>query len=389
MSLTVCMIARDEAERLPHALESVRQIADEMIVVDTGSVDDTVAVARKAGANVIHHPWNDDFAAARNAAFPHVRTKWMLILDADERLAEHGRDQLNTMLTRDDVLGYGLRRHDYVGGFKPGETPGPYVASVVMRLLRADQGLHFTGRCHEQPEPNLNELSQKTGLKLYTCPLTLDHDCDYYGPGRLSKSRRNGRLLEMEVRQRPGRLYFMTQCAASLLDVPEWRERGHAMMRQVLEKLSKLRDVTLPPHSILLIALEYAAFSAPQEAPLALSTDEAIELAERWFPNAAPVVWMRARREHDRGNFEAAIPILRRLLSMGRSHAYDLQLPFDPSIVGDDARVNLGVCLVRQGELDEAEDLFRQIPDSSPRIAEAQENLRVIASLRQEFQSES
>jgi tetratricopeptide (TPR) repeat protein len=384
MRLSVCMIARDEAERLPLALQSVRDIADEIIVVDTGSVDDTVAVARHAGARVFHHPWNDDFAAARNAAVPHIRGKWMLILDCDEQLAPEGRDTLDAMLAREDALGYGLRRNDYVGGFKATAAPGPYVASIVIRLLRADMGLRFTGRCHEQPDPCLNDLSQKTGLKLYSCPLTLNHDCEYFGAGRAKKSVRNGRLLEMEVRERPGRLYFMTQCAVSLLEAPESIARGHVMMREVLEKIAELRDAPRPPYSILLLALEYAAFHH-HPGPIPFTPDEAIELADRWFPDAAPVVWMRARRAHDRGDFEAAIPPLRRLLNMGRTHAYDLQLPFDPAIINDDARLNLGVCLLRQGHLEEAESLFQQIPPTSPRRQEAQSNLAAVASLRGQF----
>lgn len=391
MRLSVCMIARDEAERLPLALASVRDIADEIIVVDTGSTDDTIPLARDHGARVFHHPWSDDFAAARNAAIPHVRGKWMLWIDADEQLAREGCEELDAMLARTDALAYALRRHDYVRGLKPGAPrTGRYVASVITRLLRADLGITFTGRCHEQPFPWLDQLSRDTGLKLFAGPLTLDHDCDYYFDGRLRKSQRNGRLLEMEVRDRPGRIYFMTQCAASLLEVPASLERGHAMMQEVLAMVATLRDAPQPPYSILMLALEYAAAfdgrsPLPPHAPLLFTADEAIDLADRWFPNAAPTVWMRARREHDHGKFDAAIPLLRRLLSMGRSHAYDLQMPFDPAIVGDDAKLNLGVCLLRQGELDEAEQFFRGIPATSPRYRQSQANLVTLASLRQQF----
>ena len=94
---------------------------------------------------------------------------------------------------------------------------------------------------------------------------------------------------------------------------------------------------------------------------------------------------MRAGRHYQRNEFAAAIPLLRRLLNMGRTHGYDLLASSDPAIVNDDARLNLGVCLLRTGELDEAESHFRLIPANSPRASAAQANLAAIESLRRQF----
>ena len=81
------MIARDEQDYLPGCLASVAGVVDEIVLVDTGSCDRTMDIARAAGANVVQHAWNDDFAAARNAALEAVSGDWILVLDADERLA--------------------------------------------------------------------------------------------------------------------------------------------------------------------------------------------------------------------------------------------------------------------------------------------------------------
>ena len=86
MRLTLCTIARDEEGFLPGCLASVRGLVDRVVVVDTGSADRTVALAEAAGAKVVRHAWDDDFAAARNAALEHVRDGYVLVLDADERL---------------------------------------------------------------------------------------------------------------------------------------------------------------------------------------------------------------------------------------------------------------------------------------------------------------
>lgn len=66
--------------------KSVRGIADEIIVVDTGSTDSTLQIALSFGAKVVHHTWNGDFAAARNAGLQQAHGQWILILDGDEEL---------------------------------------------------------------------------------------------------------------------------------------------------------------------------------------------------------------------------------------------------------------------------------------------------------------
>jgi hypothetical protein len=88
--LSACLIVRDEAEMLPDCLESIRGVADEIIVVDTGSTDDTPTIALRAGARVSRVQWCDDFAAARNVALDQAQGRWILQIDADERLLAAG-----------------------------------------------------------------------------------------------------------------------------------------------------------------------------------------------------------------------------------------------------------------------------------------------------------
>jgi tetratricopeptide (TPR) repeat protein len=92
--VSLCVIARDEAAGLGRCLASAAAAVDEIVVVDTGSQDDTIAVARAHGANVIVAPWTDDFSAARNIALDHANGAWVLTLDADETL---GLDAVETL----------------------------------------------------------------------------------------------------------------------------------------------------------------------------------------------------------------------------------------------------------------------------------------------------
>ena len=98
MTLSVCMIVKNEAANLHAAIEPVKDLADEVIVVDTGSSDDTRAIAERLGARVFDFPWCDDFAAARNEAIGHASSEWVLILDADDRLAPSEHEKLRALL---------------------------------------------------------------------------------------------------------------------------------------------------------------------------------------------------------------------------------------------------------------------------------------------------
>src|SRR5206468_12725392 len=87
-ALSLCMIARDEENNLARCLESVRGIVDEIIVVDTGSTDDTPEIARRYGARVEFFTWRDHFADARNESLKYAHGNWLMWMDADEELAE-------------------------------------------------------------------------------------------------------------------------------------------------------------------------------------------------------------------------------------------------------------------------------------------------------------
>jgi glycosyltransferase involved in cell wall biosynthesis len=84
MKLTQCLIVKNEEQNLPRALSWGKSLFDELIVVDTGSSDGTIALAEKLGAKVLHFEWIDDFSAARNFAISQCTGKWIFFLDADE-----------------------------------------------------------------------------------------------------------------------------------------------------------------------------------------------------------------------------------------------------------------------------------------------------------------
>jgi len=89
-TISACMIVKDEEKLLPQCLESIVDVVDEIVVVDTGSTDGTVAIAKSFGARVYHHPWENDFSKHRNQSIDYATGEWILIIDADEKLCEGG-----------------------------------------------------------------------------------------------------------------------------------------------------------------------------------------------------------------------------------------------------------------------------------------------------------
>jgi hypothetical protein len=152
--VSLCMIARDEEELLPGCLSSVEGAVDEIVLVDTGSRDRTVALAAAAGAKVLHRPWDDDFAAPRNLAAANATGDWLLQLDADERLAP-GQGRTLRKAVRKGGFDVGLvRLHNAA---RLGLDPAAVIAGRgrigepihLPRVLRAAARLEFTGAVHE------------------------------------------------------------------------------------------------------------------------------------------------------------------------------------------------------------------------------------------------
>ncbi len=140
------MIVRNESALIEGAIASVRMVADEIIVVDTGSTDDTAARAAAAGATVVPWAWQDDFAAARNVSLDHCTGDWILVLDADERLTEASVTALLARLASPTAAPTACR---VLIRNQTGEAPHQGFQHLMTRLMTRHPHLRFVGRIHE------------------------------------------------------------------------------------------------------------------------------------------------------------------------------------------------------------------------------------------------
>ncbi|CAB1128035.1 Glycosyl transferase family 2 [Candidatus Hydrogenisulfobacillus filiaventi] len=211
--ITLAMIVRDEAAFLPRCLASAAAVVDAMVVVDTGSRDDSPAIARRFGATVLHHPWHQDFAEARNVALEAVRTPWVLVLDADEELVRDDLPRLRAAVETPYADAYNLRVVSLA------DRSENISEALVSRLFRADPRIRYTGAIHEQIIPSVTAA----GLRLDVLNVRILH----YGyltqvVRARDKVQRNLSLLKALVRRQPGDAYARWQLAQTYLQAGEY-----------------------------------------------------------------------------------------------------------------------------------------------------------------------
>lgn len=378
MRLSVCMIVRNEEARLRESIESVRNIADEVIVCDTGSTDGTVALAESLGALVNRFTWCEDFAAARNACAVHARGEWILWLDADEKLKVGGDEILRRELADPMTIAYQLIREDFYSSTRENWCTEMY----QLRLVRRALPVKFVGRIHEHLEPWPVDVAKRLGKRVGISDAHLQH-WGYTNDRLPEKYARAAVMCEMELKERPGQLYYLVEWARALLalNTPESCAKGEQVLAAAVANMMVHRKAQSAPSPLAASLLEQL-LAMPGQTLVAEA--EVMELSRRWFPKNPPLVWGIARTLCMRGEWQNAERELRRLIEMLRTRSYDRYGSFDPR-VEEDAKFNLGVCLVRLARLDEAEGIFKLFVENERRSAEATTNLAVIADLRAKF----
>src|SRR5580704_579870 len=193
-ALSLCMMVKNEERNLPRCLESVRGLADELIVVDTGSTDATHRIAAGFGAEVIPFDFAIvDFAAARNCAISRARGRWILMLDADETLDRASGPMIETLIALNENAGYFFERYNHSSD---AET---FTRDYVVRLFPNRPGYRYRGRVHETIDASIlsgGGRLRKTGIRI-------DHNFASDREARRRKNRWYIEILQEEIAADP------------------------------------------------------------------------------------------------------------------------------------------------------------------------------------------
>lgn len=201
VTIGISMIARNEEKNIGNILRDLGSFVDDIVVVDTGSTDGTVEIAKSFGARVFHFKWCDDFSAARNYALDQANTDYIVWLDADDRLSPENAMRLGALkrtLAGGTQLGIFMRLLNEHEDRRPDKCD-------MLRGVPVRPDIRWEGRVHEQLMPSL----VAAGLECKMVPVTINH-VGYATKAMLDeKCRRNIRLMEMEENKQANILFHL------------------------------------------------------------------------------------------------------------------------------------------------------------------------------------
>ena len=347
--VSACLIVRDEERFTAGCLGSIRDQVDEMIVVDTGSRDNTIEIARSFGATVIERQWRNDFAWARNEGLAQANGDWILYIDADERLVVPEGADLRRSLSDPDA--YAALVH-----FRPTVNGTPF---REYRLFRNDPRIRFKGSMHETILPDIEALQASIGAKVARSDVEIVHLG--YEVGSEWKHQRNLPLLRQAIVEDPHRLYYRYHLAVTLTALGR-TEEALEVGRDGMAR-ARLTDQTGRASAI-------AALLAHTHAQLLHGRgDDALPVIAdgfRFYARNPSLRLLEAQVLIARGRHVEALPILDELASIDPASYRDDRLSHDQRIFTVYAPDLLGVVFLRLGRRQDAAAAFARAARNAP-----------------------
>ncbi|HKU69056.1 MAG TPA: glycosyltransferase [Candidatus Baltobacteraceae bacterium] len=380
--ISLCMIVRDEEAFLERCLASVRGAVDEIVVVDTGSTDRTVDIAREFGARIEHREWRNDFAWARNEAIALARYRWILQLDADEELLEESKSALRQIgRARSYLTGVWVRCINHADQYLGGENT---ISHAVVRVFPNHERIRYHGTIHEFPSLD----GATTTLPAASAPLKIVHHGYTSGMMRdRDKFERNLRIIEAAIEREPEEEFNWYNLGMTTYIGGDYPRAVQAMERMweiaarvgarpfVPNGLTVLADALTDfmndPEKALVYAREALKLS-PRYANAHFSVGRALDALGRHDEAREMYLAAIADGEHVHRQFvvDEDVPRWKAQNMIGGGYAaqgddasalqwFDEGLKSSPNV--QPLRINRAAALERLGRLDEAEETFRSL----------------------------
>jgi tetratricopeptide (TPR) repeat protein len=346
--ISAALIVRNEERFLEGCLAAVSKHVDEIVLVDTGSTDRTIEIAKQFGVAPLLREWRDDFAWARNEGLSRATGDWILYIDADERLDVPAGAQLSDGLDDTNAVTARLK-------FWPRVNATPF---REYRLFRNDPRIRFRGAMHETVMPDLRGLIAGGG-RVVESPGEIRH-LGYEGD-QVHKHVRNLPLLRSAVAEQPERLYYWHHLADTL-----------AAMGETAEALAIAREGARRAESSPLSAAERAVASLlyARYARLLTATGAdpmpAIDAGLAHYPTQPDLQLLKAQALIDRNEPDAALALLEPFAEIEGATYCDPALSHDVRIFDVFAHDLRGIALLRLGRRAEAADAFARAAANAP-----------------------
>ncbi|SIN68768.1 Glycosyltransferase like family 2 [Singulisphaera sp. GP187] len=329
--VSLTMIVRNEEANLPACLTSAAGLFDEIVIVDTGSTDRTIEIARSFGARVFEFPWVDDFAAARNAALARATGDYAFWLDADDRIESPHRERLRTLFD-------GLRSKDaaFVIRCACDADPSGGGATVVdhVRLFPLREDVRWTYRVHEQILPALRQAK----IHVDWTDAVIRH-VGYNDPElRQSKLQRDDAILRLELAEHPDDPFVLFNLGQISLESGDPITAVGYLQRSLVGSAPG-DSITCKLHALMARAYQQAGDldSALAACDVGLAT----------LPDDAELLFRKGVAHRLRGEPERAGLCWRRILTLQRPERF---ASVDQGIFGHVTQQNLAMLCEEQGD---------------------------------------
>ena len=346
--LSVAMIMRDEAPVVAASLESVREIADEIVILDTGSSDDGPQIAERMGAKVFRGTWEDSFAVARNQCLKQVSGDWVLWLDAGERLDPHTAAELRAFVDQAVQLD---KAYMLLVEIPPTEAGASAEQAAHVRLIPRNDALRFAGRVRESLQASL----EAAGIEVELGPGRIVRHARQNDPAHRSRrARRDLALVALETAElghQPPRLMLAQATAHSEL---EDRDQARQVYLQAAERGSRGSTEQLEAYYGMLAAME-----SPELHQLQISTClQALEI----FPLDAQLL-LAMGSYLQRSN---RLPLAARSFEIALQHGVVDMQTWHLRELGEVASICLSVTLQLQGQEAQAQEILEEALQRRP-----------------------
>ncbi len=329
--ISQCMIVKNEEKNIERALSWGKGIVSEQIVVDTGSTDRTVDIARQMGAKVYEFQWIDDFAAAKNYAIGKAKYEWIAFLDADEYFTpEDGRKLLNALRLLHDTGAESI-----LTGWVNLDNQGNIMfVGTQRRIFRNLPFLRYKGRIHES-------LTTKEGHLIDTVDMVEELSIFHTGYGdqeNAKKSGRNLKLIQEELKDNPDNYEMWGYLGQEHVSAGQWAEAEEAFWKAVHLMPDKIKGIYDANASLILLRLIEVLIN--REEPSEETLMKAYELAVEGWPQEADYDYYLGKYFAGKGNWQKGETHLRQALTLLETYS------------------NTGKSMVLSGEIQRAYELL-------------------------------
>jgi glycosyltransferase involved in cell wall biosynthesis len=369
VKLSFYAIVKNEAKNLGRCLASIQPYVDELIIIDTGSTDDTVAIAQQCGAKVSHFEWCDDFAAARNFAMMQAAGEWILALDADEELKIQNVDWTLALTQRPEMLAYIIPLKDIEGDAS---------SLGAIRLFRNIDDFRYMGRYHE----SLYYQSQLLPLNHPQVSAMEGIEIIHYGYTSDSLSQKASTRISMleSIRAEEELSLLLLLTLAGLYKSTQSPEQYESCCSEAFERvLPNLLSGELPQDTrsfrSWLFCLGIQLLKHEDQETVQLICQRGV----KWFPDYPPLFYLSGFFLKMIGFLHGSIPYFEKCLEAGHKEQYFMGEPFNKALITYDAAYELGTAFLELKQSQKAIAAFTLALSFDPNHVQAQEQLAIAA----------